>query len=179
MTDTRILGGMQGPAGTLVQDLGGQGDCGWRCAAFYLCMANSKWKGDRQTIKEKISQLASALRAQCLHHLLNTDRSWESFWCPDNAWTSTTEAGVPAKTVEEFRTVLKRPLRWICHLGWQALASVKQVHIVCYLDFGKAWVGQSCSGQPQRALPKSTHPWSSSFQGALHGTGARQRRVSH
>ena len=127
---SQLVGGMQGPdPGTHLLNCGGDGDCGWRCASVLLAMRNSSWKADLNPIAEKAEQLAKALRGQGVSYLLNKNTEWQAIWQPDERATEATEDGKIAETLEEFKACLHRPRRWICELGLQSIADLKQVAI--------------------------------------------------
>ena len=111
--EIKVTCGMPGPGGTRTLDLGGTGDCAWRCLAFQLAMTNCGWTRSVADIRPKVEQLSMALRAQTLHYLLNTDTTWKESWTRDTKWTQMTEDGPPATSLDEFVKVLGRPNRWI------------------------------------------------------------------
>eukprot|EP00435_Cladocopium_sp_Y103_P014984 s1264_g3.t1 len=128
-----IKGGMEGPLQTRVLNLGGAGDCAWRALAFLIAQTNAKWGKDESEIADRAESLGAALRAQAVTYLTVKDKSWEESYCEDSKWTAVTEGGEPAKDLEDFRNnVLGRPNRYICHLGLQAVASVKKINILIW-----------------------------------------------
>lgn len=104
-------------------NLGGQGDCGYRCLAYGIACCNTKeWAGDKEAegkFTAKIQELAQILRTRVVHHLLNIDGSWKAAWSPDPAATTRTEAGTLATDLSSFESVSKREQRWICGLTLQ------------------------------------------------------------
>ena len=134
-----ITGGEQGPGPTRVVNCGGDGDCGWRAAAYGLAMKNARSKEQIESIGEKVQQLGAALRGQCVAHLLNVDTSWQAFWAPDSQWSTTTEDGKIAQDVEQFKEVLARPKRWICAYGLQSISTLKKVTIVVFTKTTAGW----------------------------------------
>ena len=56
--ETKVTGGMPGPDGTRTLDLGGTGDCAWRCLACQLAMTNCSWKKPVSEVRPKVTQLA-------------------------------------------------------------------------------------------------------------------------
>lgn len=51
-----------------------------------------------------------------------------------------TEAGPPATTAKQFQEeVLKRPLRWLCHLGIQSTAILKRCNVVVWTKENGEW----------------------------------------
>ena len=136
-----ITGGIDGPLGTRVLNLGGQGDCAWRALAFLIAQTNAKWSKNENELAEKSESMGAALRAQAVTFLQVKDRSWEQSFCPDDRWTETTEGGKPAVNLEEFRdSVLGRPQRYICHLGLQAVASLKKINVLIWELADEGWV---------------------------------------
>ena len=138
--ECKVVGGVQGPDGTRTLDLGGAGDCAWRCLAFQLAMTNCQWRKAVSEIRPKVEQLSKALRAQTLHYLLNIDTSWKESWCPDPKWNKITEDGIPATTLNEFEQVITRENRWICHFGLQAICCLKRVCIAIWRMTSSGWV---------------------------------------
>lgn len=138
--ECKVVGGVQGPDGTRTLDLGGAGDCAWRCLAFQLAMTNCQWRKAVSEIRPKVEQLSKALRAQTLHYLLNIDTSWKESWCPDPKWNKITEDGIPATTLNEFEQVITREHRWICHFGLQASCCLKRVRIAIWRMTSSGWV---------------------------------------
>lgn len=130
-----LEGGQNGPKGLHLRtlELGGTGDCGWRSIAFQLAVLNSKPGTLNKNVMPMITNLSRILRSQALQFLCEMDRDWQEQWVPDETWTVLTEDGQPAKDLHTFTTdTLHRPNRWICHYGLQAVATIKQVHLVIW-----------------------------------------------
>eukprot|EP00438_Fugacium_kawagutii_P035309 Skav215257 [mRNA] locus=scaffold811:341510:355193:- [translate_table: standard] len=135
----KVEGGERGPDDTTVIECGGDGDCAWRALGFLLgCLnliENKGYKAGR-VLAEKVAPRAQALgkslKAQANTFLRYTEKSWQKNWCPDPIWNTTTEAGEPAKTLEEFFDVIERPGRYADHFSLQAVATLKKVTIVIW-----------------------------------------------
>lgn len=87
---------------------------------------------------ENIETLATSLRIKIINFLKINCTRWRESWCPDEAWTTTTEAGPPAKDMESFLEVLDRPKRWLCGLGLTATALHHKCTIVIWQFNGSA-----------------------------------------
>lgn len=148
---SRISGGMAGPDGTIVRDLGGEGDCGWRAAAWLLAMVNSKWTADPNKLYDQLDKYAKVLQTQCVNHLTARDTSWQSGWAPDPQASELTESGTVPQTIETFCEALSRPKRWICHYGLQAIATAKKCVLVIWRREGDAWMPGPSGGSLLRA----------------------------
>ena len=116
---SRLRGGEPGPEGLNLRtlELGGTEDCGWRSIASQLAAINTKTCNLAENVMSKIAALGKALRSQALFHLCEVDQEWQKHGAPDDAWTSLTEGGPPAKDLKTFAAeTLHRDNRWICHL---------------------------------------------------------------
>ena len=151
-----------GPGGLPVIDLGGYGDCGYRCLAYGIACCNTKeWAGDVEAEKKftgKVHELGQILRTQVVHQLLNVDGSWKASWSPDPAATTRTEGGTVATDISSFEMALRREQRWICGLTMQTACSLKRVNAVIWEWKEGSWCRTACVGSLWRAL-SSTNQW--------------------
>ena len=85
-------------------------------------------------LRKLVPAMAVSLRSKAMNRLLNDDTSWQACWTPEEAGfvNHTTEAGPPAKTLQEFLSVLQREKRWICGLGLQALAAAQRINVAMF-----------------------------------------------
>jgi hypothetical protein len=131
---------VKGPDGVVLIDLGGRGDCGYRALAAGIAEANG---GDGTVKKLKASSLdvlTKSVRARMLAQLAATRRTWEAGWKPSPWATTTTEAGKPATTVDEFLATVERPKRWACVRCLQAAAVAHRVNIRIFSFVDGKWV---------------------------------------
>ena len=124
-----LQGGSTGPIGSLLINLGGSGECGWRALAWSIAVAN---KTPCDQAVDSIETLATTLRVKVINFLKVNCNRWKDNWCPDDAATATTEDGEPAKDYESFLKVLDRPRRWMCGLGLTAAALQMKCAIVIW-----------------------------------------------
>ena len=136
----KIVGGMQGPSkGTRILDCGGNGDCAWRAGGFVLACHNAKWPADTSEIRGKTQTIGAALRASCVSWLLNVNHDWEESFAVDPNWTVQMEGGPAPKNLEGYKEALKRPKRWIDHMGLMAIAETKNVHLIIWQLNEEGW----------------------------------------
>ena len=126
---------MPGPGQFPLVNLGGSGDCRWRCLAFCLAAANTKcWKdnpAEEKNFTSKIKEVAGLLRNQAVHSLLGrTD--WEQAWAKDDRATELTEDGKAAENVTDCKKSLARENRWICGLTISEVSQIKKLNVVIF-----------------------------------------------
>ena len=131
-----------GPGQFPLVNLGGSGDCGWRCLSYSLAAANTKcWKDspdEEKKFTSKIKEVAGLLRTQVVHSLLGRTE-WEDSWAMDNKATELTEGGPVASNVIDFKASLAREHRWICGLTMSEASKIKKLNVVIFEWIGKAW----------------------------------------
>ena len=131
-----------GPGQFPLINLGGSGDCGWRCLSYSLAAANTKcWKDSPDEEKKftgKIKEVAGLLRTQVIHSLLGKTE-WGQSWAKDSKATELTEGGPVADNVTDFKTSLARESRWICGLTISEASKIKKLNVVIFEWIGKAW----------------------------------------
>ena len=133
--EATLQGGSQGPLGSILLNLGGGGDCGWRSLAWSFATAN---KTPSEKAIDTIETLATTLRIKVVNFLKTNCTRWKDSWCPDDKATALTEDGEPARDYETFLTVLDRPRRWLCGLGLTAAALQMKCNIIIWQFDGKA-----------------------------------------
>eukprot|EP00438_Fugacium_kawagutii_P036025 Skav225105 [mRNA] locus=scaffold3924:92771:102028:- [translate_table: standard] len=136
--EDKVYAGMCGPK---VVNLGGSGDCGWRCLGVALAIINasSPSKFDPQEHYNKALTLGKSLQSKTATWLKNTSTGWKDSWAVDSTATVQTEAGTPAQNLAEFCEHLGRHGRWICGLTMQGVSSMKQINIVVFKLMGGQW----------------------------------------
>ena len=124
-----------GPGNWPLKDLGGSGDCGWRCLAYSLSCCNSKsWKEsplEEERLIKKIKEVGGLLRTQVIHDLL-ANSEWEEAWALDPKATRNTEDGPVAQTLSDFKTSLRRENRWMCGLTIHQCSKLKRLNVVIF-----------------------------------------------
>ena len=132
------------PGGHKLEDMGGCGDCAYRCVAFGLAYLNAKGfeksPEEENKVRCKVKELGQVLRVQAVTHRLSKDTAWQSNWAADDTATEKTEAGTNPKNLEQFKVALKRELRWACGLTLQAIATIKRVNLIVFEDKANQWV---------------------------------------
>ena len=94
-------------------DLGGQGDCCWRCIAVGLAVSNGK---NKQDMIPKAAAMGLAIKEKTMAWM-STHDDWKSSWRPDGAATEEKEGGTIPKSREEMLKALERQKRWICRIS--------------------------------------------------------------
>ena len=97
---TRLGGGSAGPHNTTLQDCGGQGDCGWRAAAYMVAALNMK--KDTPELAAQVETLALTLKTKVLSYLRSNKSKWESEWVQDPNTNKTMEDGDVPTNASEF-----------------------------------------------------------------------------
>ena len=133
--EVTLQGGSQGPIGSILLNLGGGGDCGWRALAWSFATAN---KTTSEKAVDTIETLSTTLRIKTVNFLKVNCSRWKDAWCPDDKATALTEDGEPARDYETFLSVLDRPRRWMCGLGLTAAALQMKCNIIIWQFDGKA-----------------------------------------
>jgi hypothetical protein len=131
---------VKGPDGVELVDLGGKGDCGYRALAAGIAEVNGGDGTVRKLKASSVDVLTKSVRARMLAQLKATRKSWEAGWKPSPWATTTTEAGKPATTVEEFLLTVERPRRWACVRCLQAAAVAHRVDVRIFSYIDGKWV---------------------------------------
>ena len=98
-----------GPNGVERWDLGGTGDCGFRCLAAQQALRNQM---PDNKAEEKAVKLGLSLRALAQVQL-STHSEWQQGWYQDPECTTITEDGDIASSCEKYMEVIKRPNKWL------------------------------------------------------------------
>lgn len=78
-----VKGGEHGPGGSAALDLGGMGDCGWRCASFTLSMIAFVQQIHNSEVAARAESFGKSLKAQTNHYIRNVQKTWQPSWIPD------------------------------------------------------------------------------------------------
>ena len=127
---TKLGGGSAGPHNTTLQDCGGQGDCGWRAAAYMVAALNMK--KDTPELAAQVETLALTLKTKVLSYLRTNKSKWEKEWVQDPKTNTTMEDGDVPTNASEFLTAVARKNRWMCGLCLSAIAMLQNVSIVIW-----------------------------------------------
>ena len=143
-----VVNGMPGPGAghfkTTVKDLGGSGHCGWLALSYALAQVNGKTPTEITT-GNNLENLAKSLHLRVSNFVCEQWQEWQEEWSPgdlepyNNSINSTTEAGPPAKNLQEFLQVLKRPYRWVCGLMLAGFVRAKKVNLVVWRRDDDGW----------------------------------------
>ena len=99
-----------GPDGVQLWDLGGFGDCGFRC----LAAGNAMRQGAVPSkVKDKIAKVALSLRTKATDWLENNQGAWVLEWYSDAECSEQTEAGAIPQDVSEYLQACRRPAKWL------------------------------------------------------------------
>jgi hypothetical protein len=126
--EVKVLKG-EGPQGTDRWDLGGAGDCGFRAVACAIALKNG---ATRDNVEDKIAKIAKTVHTRMVTTLEQTKGSWQPTWRFDNYATEETESGPIPKTADEWLEAARRPKRWLCWRGLQALATTWRFDILVW-----------------------------------------------
>lgn len=132
-----------GPGGLQLVDLGGCGDCAYRCVAYGLTYLSANGfvndPAAEDEAKTKVKELGQVLRMQAMTYLLN-NTSWQEFWAPDESATECSEAGAVPGNLEQFKDALQREQRWACGLTLQAISNIHEVNLIVFEDKANQWI---------------------------------------
>ena len=133
-----------GPGGHKLEDLGGCGDCAYRCIAYGLAYLNAKGftkdPAEEEKVKSKVKELGQVLRVQAVTQLLTKDTLWQESWAQDDTATECTEAGAVPTKLEQFKVALKREQCWACGLTLQVISNIKKVNLIVFEDKANQWI---------------------------------------
>ena len=125
-----------GPDNYQMWDLGGCGNCGFRCLAATMAYRNKK---PPDQILTRIDTLALTLRSKCVTWL-KKHNSWKDSWFVDADASNSTEDGPPATSVIEYLEVAQRPQKWLDSWMCQASCEVLQCPIIAWKFVRNKWV---------------------------------------
>lgn len=87
-----------GPGGLQLVDLGGCGDCAYRCIAYGLTYLSANGfvndPAAEDEAKTKVKELGLRMQA------MTNNTSWQEFWAPDESATECSEAGAVPGNLE-------------------------------------------------------------------------------
>ena len=125
-----------GPDNYQMWDLGGCGNCGFRCLAATMAYRNKK---PPDQILTRMDTLALTLRSKCVTWL-KKHSSWKDSWFVDADASNSTEDGPPATSVIEYLEVAQRPQKWLDSWMCQASCEVLQCPIIAWKFVRNKWV---------------------------------------
>ena len=129
--------GENGPENLAQWDLGGYGDCGFRCVAAAISIRNRKSKAETEKIAEK---LALSLRTKSLVVLQESRKTWQDTWLVDPEMTEITEDGEVPQDVDAYLQACKRKGKWFDSWLCWAAAQVIETPIVVFKFIQKQWI---------------------------------------
>ena len=99
-----------GPDNVPLLDLGGNGDCGFRCLVGSNAFRNG---ATLDKMQEKVAKLALSLRVKAVTQLDENQGSWVLEWLQDPECAEATEDGaVPGSAADLFQAC-RRPRKWL------------------------------------------------------------------
>ena len=132
-----LQGGSTGPDGSILVNLGGGGDCGWRALSYMVATHNSPKDHDKAA--ERIETLSRTLRAKTTSYLVQHQAQWKASWAVDPLANEVTEGGPPARDFKHFvEEVLLRERRWVCGLCLAGAALLQHCTIIVWTFRGRA-----------------------------------------
>ena len=118
----------KGPGDTVIWDLHGAGDCGYRSIAAAIAICSGKTK---QEVEQNIDKMATTVKARGISWL-KENKQWRETWTLDPEATMLTEGGSIPTTADEYLEALSRPARWIDGLIAQAIATAVKNGIIIW-----------------------------------------------
>ncbi|CAL1170384.1 unnamed protein product, partial [Cladocopium goreaui] len=125
-----------GPDGVPQWDLGGFGDCGFRCLVAAQSLRNGKKKED---VVQNIAKLALSFRTKTTLFLAQND-SWHQSWFADPEATEVTEGGDVPTDVSSYLQACKRNNKWFDSFNCFAAAEVLESEVVVFKHLHGQWV---------------------------------------
>ena len=125
-----------GPDGVPQWDLGGFGDCGFRCLVAAQSLRNGKKKED---VVQNIAKLALSFRTKTTLFLAQHD-SWHQSWFADPEATEVTEGGDVPTDVSSYLQACKRNNKWFDSFNCFAAAEVLESEVVVFKHLHGQWV---------------------------------------
>ena len=127
-----------GPGGLQLVDLGGCGDCAYRCIAYGLTYLSANGfvndPAAEDEAKTKVKELGLRMQA------MTNNTSWQEFWAPDESAAECSEAGAVPGNLEQFKDALQREQRWACGLTLQAISNIHEVNLIAFEDKANQWI---------------------------------------
>ena len=165
----------KGPSGVPTWDLGGNGDCGFRCIAAVNAMKDNK-KPKKQDIATIAEKLALTLRVKTTM-FLKGDQEWRENWWPDPECNQTTEAGRPGSNLSEYLECISRPRKYLDPWLTYGAASVIKRDILVWKFNKGAW--QFLARIPPASTPVSATPFCLFLKNRLHHWRGQQVQRDH
>lgn len=135
-----------GPNQVQLTDLGGAGDCGWRCAAYLHAVHNGTDPRQAASVNDC---LVKSLRALVAKVLENTIDVWGGKWAPEPSPNAAHDAGSPPKTVQEVLEHIKtRPQRWASWIEFFGMARQLKADFILFQFENKKWTPHYISCKP-------------------------------
>ena len=141
-----------GPDGVLAWDLGGHGDCGFRCIGAIQATRN---KASVQQVEAKVSTLAISLRAKAVAWLRD-NQGWLDAWAIDRDATVRSEGGKIPSNVPEYLDAAARPNKWLDHYLALACSRVINSEVMVWKFVGGKWIFLEHLTPP--SAKRSKHP---------------------
>ena len=131
-----LVSGSAGPDGAKLWDLGGFGDCGFRC----LAGSNALRLGATvEKLEPKIAKVALSLRTKAADWLEGNQAAWVLEWYPDADCTVDTEGGFIPQDASQYLSACRRPSKWLDPWMTLAAAHVLQVEVLVFKHVQKKW----------------------------------------
>ena len=124
-----------GPNNTVILDLGGDGDCGYRSIAAAMALRSGKYLPE---VKENIISLGKTIQAKA-HQFLRDHDAWKAAWAIDPSAHEAMQNGPIPKNPQEYLDAVLRPKRWLDGLVAQAVAKSLQTDILIFEKPDKKW----------------------------------------
>eukprot|EP00439_Symbiodinium_sp_Y106_P000658 s307_g1.t1 len=141
-----------GPDGVQAWDLGGNGDCGFRCIGGIQAVRN---KVTVEQVEAKVSTLAISLRAKAVAGL-RENQGWLDAWAIDRDATVRSEGGKIPSNVPEYLDATARPNKWLDHYLALACSRVINSEIMVWKYVGAKWIFLEHLTPP--SAKRSKHP---------------------
>ena len=123
---------------SIVEDLGGAGDCGWRSLAFAVAGINNS-NINEDTLRSKIPKLAKTMQGKITAYVASNKGLWSHAWVKDPNTNETMEDGAIPQSVDEYLQAIKRPHRWMDGLLLASTAVAQKVNVVVFRKKKGAW----------------------------------------
>ena len=126
-----------GPENLPQWNLGGYGDCGFRCVAAVNSLRNGK---SIEEIEKHAVKIALSLRAKAHVILQETRDQWHESWFVDPEMTEITEDGEVPQNVDAYLEACKRKGKWFDSWLCMASAQVIETPIIVFKHTQNQWI---------------------------------------
>ena len=173
-----------GPDNTAIWDLGGDGDCGYRCVTAVQAIRNKK---TREQITQNVSSLALSLRTKTTW-FLKSNNTWHGSWFADSEATVQTEDGEIPTDIPSYLDAVQRPKKWMDSFTCFAACNIVKSDIVVFKWMHGQWVflqrfqpEENCSDEPIPLFLKDGHftTLDPSFSMPQHWLNLETKDVGH